>query len=508
MRRHRWIWIYAALNLAGLVLLCSPTSAAGVACEPVVATAQAADPTSGGGQAGSGGGGTGSYAQHLSATGSGSGGTGIGETGGSGTGGTGIFGPDGSGSGGTGIYGTVVAFGSVCVNGLKIEYDGETPVERNGRKARAEDLELGQIVRIETRRDDPNRAHRITIESPLSGPIDRVEPERGRLFIMGAEVRLRPGAVIRGSESQARALIDLQRGDHVEVSGLRRSDGVLMASRLDLLPAGTPALVTGVALPVGADTFYVGRVRSQRAAGSTADPRLHRARVQIRGTWNVRTQTLEDVAMREAPIHLAGVREVSVQGYVARDRGPAGDFKIAGTRLSVSNRSGKDQSFHLDALVRVRGRIDQAGRLQASQIVIEERGRPEVVVGGAPIAATPGAKEHDASNTAVESLGEQIEDQLDRLSPEDREEISERVAAAGAELAERLEPIERAKIEERVERIDRDEIQNQIERVERFEREERHEQIERIERIERNERVERIEKEVRNEIQDRIDRFR
>jgi hypothetical protein len=507
MRRHRWRWIYAAFNLAGLVLLCSPTSAAGVACEPVVATAQAADPTSDGGQAGSGGGGTDSYAQHLSATGSGSGGTGFDETGGSGTGGTGIFGPDGSGSGGTGIYGTVVAFGSVCVNGLKIEYDGETPVETNGRKARAEDLELGQIVRIETRRDDPNRAHRITIESPLSGPIGRVEPERGRLYIMGAEVRLRPGAVIRGSESQGRVLADLQRGDHVAVSGLRRSDGVLMASRLDLLPAGTPALVTGVALPIGDDTFYVGRVRSQLAAGGTADPALRRARVQIRGTWNLRTQTLEDVAVRAAPIHLPGVSAVSVQGYVARDRGP-GDFKIAGTRLSVSNRSDKDHSFHLDALVRVRGQIDQAGRLQASHIVIEERGRPEVVVGGAPIAAAPGAKEHDPSHSAVESLGEQIEDQLDRLGPEAREEIKERVAAAGAEVAERLEPIERAKIEERVERIDRDEVQDRVERVERFEREQRQERIERVERIERDERVERIEKEVRNEIQDRIDRFR
>ncbi|MBW2389346.1 MAG: hypothetical protein JRG89_13035 [Deltaproteobacteria bacterium] len=528
MQTLRKAALYAALHLACMLVVCDPATAAEVECEHVAINIQATAPMTGDDQNGSGTGGTGVYAQQGSGTGgtglsepngSGTGGTGLGEPNGSGTGGTGIYAQQGSGTGGTGlepsetaggiggtgIFGTVMAFGSVCVNGLKVEYDAETPVETNGLKGRAEDLVLGQIVRIETGRADPNRAQRITIESPLSGPVNRVEPEQERLFIMGAEIRLRPGAVIRGSDSRELALTDLQRGDHVEVSGLRRGDGVLMASRLDVRPAGTPTLVTGVAVPVSRSTFYVGRVRGQLASDDTVEPEMRRGRVQIRGNWNMRTQTLENVTLRLAPVHLADMNEVSIQGYVARDRG-LGDFKIADTRLSVSVAlagSAEAQSFDPDALVRVRGRIDEDGRLQASRIVIEERGGAEASSGVAPNAAIAKDQAAGPSESTFERVTEKIEDQFDRLSPEDREEIEERLEAARAEVITRAARFERAEIEKRIERIDRGDIRN---RVERIEREERQERVEKIERVERDERVERVEKEARHEIEERIER--
>jgi hypothetical protein len=512
--------ICAALQLACLVGFCSPVWAADVddvECVHVAATQQQGDPMSGDDQAGSGTGGTGIYAQQGSGSGgtgitepsgTGAGGTGISsvvEPGGSGTGGTGIYAQQGSGAGGTGlaspeeggiggsgIFGTVMAFGSVCVNGLKIEYDGDTPIETNGLTGRVEDLALGQIVRIETGDEDPDRARQISIDSPLSGPVNRIEPERQRLFIMGAEVRMRPDVVIRGARSQEILLTDLYRGTHVEVSGLRRSDGVLMASRLDVRPAGTPIVVTGIAVPVSRSTFYVGRVRGQLAPGESIPSNLRRQRVQIRGNWNVRSQTLEDVSLRAAPTYLAGMREVSIQGYVAPNRGP-GDFKIADTRLSVLDGSTEIRSFDVDALVHVRGYIDEDGRLRARRIVIEERGGLEAAAGVAPNAAIAKDQEASLRESTLGGAMESIEDRFDSLSAEDRKEIEERLEAARAEVSRRAGRIERAEIEERVERIDRDDVLERVERVERFEREER---------------LERVEKDVRHRIEDRIDRYR
>jgi len=88
------------------------------------------------------------------------GGTGHSEPSG-GIGGTGLGGDQG-GVGGTGIYGTITAFGSICVNGLRVQYDDAVPVELGGAPASADALAVGQVVFLEaTPRDGDLFARRI-----------------------------------------------------------------------------------------------------------------------------------------------------------------------------------------------------------------------------------------------------------------------------------------------------------------------------------------------------------
>ncbi len=235
--------------------------------------------------------------------GSGTGGTGVLGDEGSGTGGTGVLGDEGSGTGGTGVLGTITGFGSVCVNGLRIGYDDETPVERDGRAVPAKDLAVGHVVRVTADRGAPMRARRIVMERAISGPVTRVDREERRIFVMGQPVELPEGVAAPVLEPGARA----------EVSGQRRADGVVVASRVDRGEPGGRDSVVGVAVSVSRETAYLGdmRVKVSPAGGGVATGE----RVVLQGTWNGRTGTLEDVRVAPASVREPGVGRLSLQGF-------------------------------------------------------------------------------------------------------------------------------------------------------------------------------------------------
>ena len=54
--------------------------------------------------------------------------------------------------GGTGIIGTITGFASVCVNGLEVEFEDDTPVEIDGTPARPSDSAARQRVRLKDTR--------------------------------------------------------------------------------------------------------------------------------------------------------------------------------------------------------------------------------------------------------------------------------------------------------------------------------------------------------------------
>ena len=64
-----------------------------------------------------------------------------------GIGGTGATAAE-DGIGGTGVVGTITGFGSICVNGIEIHYDAQTPVVTDGKRIRSESLAIGQVVAV------------------------------------------------------------------------------------------------------------------------------------------------------------------------------------------------------------------------------------------------------------------------------------------------------------------------------------------------------------------------
>lgn len=103
----------------------------------------------------------------------------------SGFGGTGLIqrlnDDEGSGFGGTGIVGNIQAFGSIWVNGIKIEYDTDVDVVSN-LALKNEQLKLGQQVILETDLELTSnlfpKTQKIAVFYPIAGRIDAIKEQQ------------------------------------------------------------------------------------------------------------------------------------------------------------------------------------------------------------------------------------------------------------------------------------------------------------------------------------------
>ena len=89
------------------------------------------------------------------------------------------------------VVGTITRFGSICVNGLKIAFEADTPTVRDGRAIPAADLQVGQMVRVEVARSGAGlRAQSIALLSSLVGTVTARDEEARAFRVMGQPVRL------------------------------------------------------------------------------------------------------------------------------------------------------------------------------------------------------------------------------------------------------------------------------------------------------------------------------
>lgn len=147
-----------------------------------------------------------------------------------GIGGTGLIDPD-DGIGGTGVLGTVTGFASLCVNGLEIHYAASVPVLVDGVGASSADLAIGQVVWVIAEQEEEKMVARaIEVLSALVGPIEALDLDVGSLRVAGEEVDLLLGVRLLEDQGGKDAM---RVGDRVAVSGLRRSDGRLLATRVE-----------------------------------------------------------------------------------------------------------------------------------------------------------------------------------------------------------------------------------------------------------------------------------
>lgn len=156
-----------------------------------------------------------------------------------GIGGTGIS-ADG-GIGGTGIQaeadlgliGVITAFGSICVNGIEVHYNADTPVSSNGAAASPASLALGQLVAVRAAANSGQaRALDIQIVDALVGRVAAFDPAANRLEIAGQRVQLSPSTVLAVGTAPGSLA-----GENVRVSGLWRADGSVAATRIERAPA-------------------------------------------------------------------------------------------------------------------------------------------------------------------------------------------------------------------------------------------------------------------------------
>jgi hypothetical protein len=227
-----------------------------------------------------------------------------------GIGGTGILPAD------TGIVGTVTGFGSICVQGIEIHCEADTVIEVDGRSATADDLAVGQVVEVVAAGfGDEVTAHRIVVRHELSGPVTDVDAAANRLFVLGQPVALSETTrtLAEGEEvaAEARAFAP---GSFVDVSGMRRADGTLVASRISVVPERVAVNVSGSvqrrldgSLAVGGTPIRAGDDAVDFDAG---------AYVRVRGSWNGKSVAVADSTVIPALPFEGRVRRLELEGYL------------------------------------------------------------------------------------------------------------------------------------------------------------------------------------------------
>ncbi|MEM7058873.1 MAG: DUF5666 domain-containing protein [Pseudomonadota bacterium] len=137
------------------------------------------------------------------------------------------------GIGGTGIVGVVTDFGSIIVNGLRIETNAETEVTDAFGRVDAESLQIGHSLTVEAATvDGALVARRVHISHPVIGQVEQV---KGRTAMVAGVP-----AVLESS-----GLGTWKRGQWVAVSGLWRGTQVI-ASRIDPVAKPTVSVIAGV----------------------------------------------------------------------------------------------------------------------------------------------------------------------------------------------------------------------------------------------------------------------
>jgi hypothetical protein len=140
------------------------------------------------------------------------------------------------GIGGTGIIGVITGFASVCLAGQEVALPPDVRVAIDQSPASTDILRAGQVAVIDAATAPAGlRARQIVIRYEVVGLVDRIGDNL--LRIAGQDVALSPQTWgVRPG-----------RGDFVAVSGLRRGDGTIEATRVDRVPPG-PVLVHGLLL--------------------------------------------------------------------------------------------------------------------------------------------------------------------------------------------------------------------------------------------------------------------
>jgi uncharacterized protein DUF5666 len=253
---------------------------------------------------------------------SGVGGTGFTDTwidGDEGVGGTGIsydVAEGDEGVGGTGIFGIISAFGSIVVNGVHIDYEPETPVSVDGEKGTPADFAIGQLVAVEA---DPigarYQARIVEIQHAVVGPVSERDSAARTITVLGQTVRV-------NSSDRLPAV-----GEWVRVSGLRDTDELVVATRIDAALSAGDALVRGIVTPADGDAFTLGRLRL-----SSTDLRQQGLRfgdeVLVRGRFGEDGFKIRDFS-KEPSLPFGGrMEQLLIEGYISPNA--LGGARIAG----------------------------------------------------------------------------------------------------------------------------------------------------------------------------------
>ncbi len=284
-----------------------------------------------------------------------------------GIGGTGSVANDG-GIGGTGIIGVITGFASICVNGVEIHYDANTPVSVDGRLSTARDLAVGQIIAARALGTGHElTARNIAIIHAAVGPISSLNHETGKMHVLGQTIQIE-----RSKDHNNFAY--LKTGDWVQVSGHRLSNGMIVASRIEVTPPLAESKINGYVNHIDTKGFEVNGTRINHEAKLLPAGIAQGMEVLVVGHWDGAHLKARHIQTEPTRQSMGTVEHIVIEGYI---------HALDGEKLNVSNRivtldsntpiatGNTKDDFRLDQRIQVNGRLDANQRIIVEHVELK-----------------------------------------------------------------------------------------------------------------------------------------
>jgi hypothetical protein len=249
--------------------------------------------------------------------------------------------PRDRGIGGTGVIGTIRQFGSIIVNDLRIAYPHDVAVVIDGIPKPATAMRIGHVVEVVAQGPENDLSTgRIVITSEVIGPVETVSPTM--ITVLGQSILadgVLPETVLRP-------------GDMIAVSGLRRLDGTIVASRIERR-RGSHMQVAG-RLKLGPDgALRLGRLVVDGARHSLVGQRVLVTGTLAAGVFKVTGTRAALTLLRDPSLH-----HVSMEAYGKRLGSEVmfgSGLQLAGTSMQIDIPEGREVRMFAEILRGVGG---------------------------------------------------------------------------------------------------------------------------------------------------------
>lgn len=299
-------------------------------------------------------------------------------------------------SGNSSASGTVTGFGSVIVDGVRIDDSATVPaVETSDDAIQAAELKIGQHVEIE---QDANLAAKtIRIVPDLQGIVTAVDTATGTLKVLNQTVTVNADAAagpITVFDAPYTALADVKVNDAVEIHGLIKIDAAgkaaIQATRIEKKAAVGFLHVRGkvTELSATASTFKVGDLLVSFANAKVTPTGTTLANGMEVRIWIPANPTFTGSAVNASTVKVKGRKaeskdlEAKLGGVVSNVNAAARTFVLDGVTVDASeakfDQSGKTLADIANgSYVRVKGTYTTDGTLKATSISLraQEKGR-------------------------------------------------------------------------------------------------------------------------------------
>ncbi len=317
-----------------------------------------------------------------------------------------LAGIDGSGSQvSTVVTGPVNGFGSVIVNGIAFDTQG-ADIWIQGTPGSEEALRVGDMVTIAGHVENGLPvAINVYRRDGLTGPVEWLDAETREIGVLGQRVRVMEQTVF-GESVFPQALVSLNLGDRVSISGMSGPGESFVATRIDLVHDA----LTVMSGPIGSYDAMSGMLRVRGVQVFLENPPA--ADVLRSGAWVSVSGRLSDNGVLHADkllldpaLHdLPPNQATEVQGYIKAS--PQGGLRLDGLELFTEDDSLLQLALEAEATVasevRVRGVIEN-GRLRVTDFDTQIPGDTRLLGRVERVLTEPLALEVDGLHIAVQA---------------------------------------------------------------------------------------------------------